>query len=60
MKNPFFVILFSILLLCDGLMIASRHLHTSTSDLLGTGVLIMGGVYVISTMVIKFRGLGDE
>jgi hypothetical protein len=43
-----------------GLMIANRHLSKPPADILQTGILIMGGVYIISIVVIKIRGLGDE
>jgi len=42
------------------LMLANRHLSKPPADILQTGILIMGGVYIISIVVIKIRGLGDE
>jgi len=42
------------------LMIADRHLSKPHANILETGILMMFGVYIISIMVIKIRGLRDE
>lgn len=43
-----------------GLMIAENHQVRFHSGILGTGVLIMVFVYIISAVVIRIRGLRDE
>ena len=43
-----------------GLMFAENNQVRFHSGILGTGVLIMVSVYIISSVVIRIRGLGDE
>ncbi|MCX6284079.1 MAG: hypothetical protein NTW31_07590 [Bacteroidetes bacterium] len=43
-----------------GLMFAEKNQVRFHSGILGTGVLIMIGVYIISSVVIRIRGLRDE
>ena len=43
-----------------GLMIVNRHLSKPHAVIMETGILMMGGAYIISIVVIKIRGLGDE
>jgi hypothetical protein len=43
-----------------GLMIVSRSIHWLASEIVMTGVLIMGGIYIIAFTVMKIRGLGNE
>ncbi len=43
-----------------GLMIANRRLSKPPAEIMETGILIMIGVYIISIVVIRIRGLRDE
>jgi len=42
------------------LMIAGRRMTVSASDIIISGVLVMGGVNIIAVMVLRIRGLRDE
>jgi len=43
-----------------GLMFADKYELKPHSEILGTGVLFMAGAYIISSIVIRIRGLRDE